>query len=403
MRGHKYSGGNGYFLGDAGMRRIGIVTTSRADYGIYRSILSALRSARAAFELYVTGTHLHEGFGLSVREIENDGYPVAARLKVRLGNSPGDIARTMGEVTCGFAGILSRRKPDILVVLGDRYEMHAAALAAVPFGIPIAHIHGGELTFGAIDDQFRHSLTKLSALHFASTGEYARRICQMGEDPKRVINSGAPGLAFIRQKTVVPKAELARQFGIDFSKDVVVVTFHPVTQEYRHTPAYIKNLLSALGSLKDVFLVFTGANADTGHHVIGRAVREFLRCHPQSVLVKSFGSLNYLSLLAHARVMVGNSSSGIIEAASFRLPVVNIGTRQAGRVRAGNVIDVGYAAEDIRQGIRRALSADFRSSLKGLKNPYFKSGAAAIIARTLSRVDLKTVNCKKFKDIVWHK
>ena len=381
------------------MRRIGIVTTSRADYGIYRPILFALRKRRVSFELYVTGTHLHKGFGESVRLIEKDGFPIAARIKTVLGPTPRDISRTMGQVTAGFADVLDSRKPDILVVLGDRFEMHAMAIAAVPFGIPVAHIHGGELTYGAIDDMFRHSLTKLSALHFASTPEYARRIRQMGEDPSRVIVSGAPGLVSSDRSRLLTQEQLARQFRIDFDKQVFLVTFHPVTQEYQNTHVYVKNLLNALACFKDAFFVFTGMNADAGHDLIETKISGFIKKHKNAVLVKNFGSQGYLSMLAHAQVMVGNSSSGIIEAPSYKLPVVNIGTRQAGRVRAANVIDVGYRVEDIRRGIMRGLSAPFNKRLKGLKNPYFRPDAAEIIADTLCKIELQSLALKKFKDV----
>ncbi|MEI8012559.1 MAG: UDP-N-acetylglucosamine 2-epimerase [Candidatus Omnitrophota bacterium] len=381
------------------MRKIGVVTTSRADYSIYRPVLLALRRRRVAFELYVTGTHLHKAFGESIRAIEQDGFPIAARIRVVPGASPRDISRTMGRVTTAFADVLEAHKPDILVVLGDRFEMHAMAVAAIPFGIPLAHIHGGELTHGAIDDMFRHSLTKLSALHFASTAEYARRIRQMGEEASRVIVSGAPGLVFSGQRARLTKEDIIRQFHIDFDKDVFLITFHPVTQEYVHTGIYIRNLLDALAGFNNAFFVFTGTNADTSYDVIEAGIRGFIKKRKDAVLVRNFGPEAYAGMLDHARIMVGNSSSGIIEAASHALPVVNIGTRQAGRVRAVNVIDAGYGTEDIRRAISRGLSAGFRQRIKGVSNPYFRPDAAEIVADTLCAVDLPSIRSKEFKDI----
>lgn len=383
------------------MRRIGIVTTSRADYGIYRPILLALRKRRAKFELYVTGTHLHKEFGLTVRAIEQDGFPIAARIKTRLGSMPGDTSRAMGETMSKFAGVLDSCRPDILVVLGDRFEMHAMATAAVPFGIPIAHIHGGELTFGAIDDMFRHSLTKLSSLHFAATRQYVRRICQMGEDPSHVILSGAPGLGTGDQDPELTKEELARLFQIKFDRNVFLVTFHPVTQEARLTGVYVGQLLKALAMFSDAFIVFTGVNADPGYDQIKAQVKSFIRKHKNAVLVRDLGSRGYLSMLTHARVMVGNSSSGIIEAPSYKLPVVNIGTRQDGRVRAVNVIDVGYQAEDICRGIKRGLSAPFIKRLRNMTNPYYIPDAPGTVAKVLCEIDLNSLNVKKFKDIIY--
>ena len=382
------------------MRTIGVVTTSRADYGIYVPVLKAINARRGLrFHLYVTGSHLSKAAGMTVRLIERDGFKIAGRVAVKGGDQPSDIAAAMAAIISGFSGIYKKDKPDILLTLGDRFDMHASALAAVPFNIPIAHIHGGELTRGSFDEYFRHSLTKLSHLHFASTKIYARRLMQMGEEPWRIVISGAPALDNILHRPLMTRVQLAKKFGVDFSKPVLLITFHPVTLEYQRTARYIADLLRTLGSFKDYHIVFTAPNTDTYSGVILKAIKQFVAKHANAFYVPNFGAMGYLSMMRYAAAMAGNSSSGIIEAASFQLPVINIGTRQIGRVRTKNVIDAGYRPAEIAQGIRKGLSASFRASLKGLKNPYGDGKAACRIADALARVDMKRLKVKKFRDL----
>jgi len=380
------------------MRQIGVVTTSRADYGLLLPVLKRIRASRdLALQLFVSGTHLSARHGMTVREIEADGFAIAARIPLPLGgNTPEAVAKAMGRATSSFAGVYKRFRPDLLLVLGDRFEMHAAAAAAVPFGIPLAHIHGGEITLGAMDDQFRHSLTKLSHLHFAATKEYAGRIIGMGEEPWRVTVSGAPGLDNLRRMRLLSKRQLEKSYGIDLSMPAILITFHPVTLEQDNTEIYIDHLLEALVRLRGCHFVFTAPNADPGASAIRKRILRFVGSSERAFFVENFGTQGYLSMMARAAAMAGNSSSGILEAASFRLPVVNIGTRQEGRTRGRNVIDTGYGARQIGAAIALALSKEFRASLRGLKNPYGDGKAASRIVSVLRDTRLDRLAPKRF-------
>ncbi len=380
------------------MRTIGVITTSRADYGIYFPVLAEImRHSDLTLQLYVTGSHLSAAHGQTIKFIKRDGFPIRAQVKVSLADdSAAGIAGTMGEVTRGFAQVFKKTRPDIVLVLGDRYEMHAAALAAVPFNIPLAHLHGGETTYGAIDELFRHSLTKLSHLHFPATPEFARRLYLMGEEPWRVSVSGAPGLDNLRLLPRMSRDELGRQWGFNTDRPLVVVTFHPVTLELSKTDGYIRNLLAALSRFRECSLVFTAPNADPAGIQIKKHLLRFVKLNSNATFVASFGQRGYVSLLAQAAAMVGNSSSGIIEAASFKLPVVNVGNRQAGRLRGRNVIDVLPTAVAIERGIKQALSARFKQSLRAMTNPYGDGHAARRIVQKLANVDLKQLLAKKF-------
>ena len=382
------------------MKKIGVVTSSRADYGIYLPILREIQESPALeLLLFVTGTHLSAAHGRTLAMIEQDGFQAAAEVEVLLSDTPGDTARAMGRTTTGFAQVFEQHCPDMVLVLGDRFEMHAAAVAAIPFRIPLAHIHGGELTFGAIDDCFRHSLTKLSDVHFAATEVYARRIQQMGEPAELVFAVGAPGLDGLDDFSGYTRAELETTYQLDLSRPTLLVTFHPVTTEPGRNSDYMDQLLQALDRNLQCHIVFTRPNADPENQGLVRALNSFLQGHDHAVLVENFGQKGYFSMMKEAAVMVGNSSSGIIEAASFGLPVVNIGTRQDGRVRAANVIDVGYSVEEIEAGLARALTPEFRQSLAGLVNPYGAGGAAGRIVRVLEDVDLEQLGRKSFCDI----
>ena len=369
------------------MRTVGVITTSRADYGIFLPILRRIQAdSELELHLMVTGTHLSPEFGLTVRAIEADGFEIGERVEMLLSSdTPEGIAKSMGLGTIGFAQAYARFRPDILVVLGDRFEMHAAALAALPFKIPVAHIHGGELTQGAMDDALRHSITKLSHLHFVATDDYRRRLLQMGEEPWRVIVSGAPSLDNLHSIKLLERRELEDQFALHLDGDPLLVTYHPVTLEYEDTVWQVKELLEALSECS-LPVLFTGPNADTDGRVITGMLEEFVRSNPKAQMVKNLGIQGYFSLMECAAAMVGNSSSGIIEAPSFGLPVVNIGTRQQGRIRGENVIDVGYGRNEIIEGIKKAIAPEFRESISGLPNPYGDGHASALIVDHLKKV-----------------
>jgi UDP-N-acetylglucosamine 2-epimerase (non-hydrolysing)/GDP/UDP-N,N'-diacetylbacillosamine 2-epimerase (hydrolysing) len=344
--------------------------------------------------------HLSPEFGLTVKAIETDGFEIVERVEMLLSSdSPDGIAKSIGLGTIGFGQAFARSRPDLLLVLGDRFEMFAAVLAALPFKIPVAHIHGGEVTQGAIDDALRHSITKLSHLHFASVPEYARRIEQLGEEPWRITVSGAVGLDNLREVPLLTPAELEDQFGLRLEPPPLLVTFHPVTLEYQRTSHHIEELMAALDELA-LPVVFTLPNADTSGRIIHERISQYIKTRPATRLVENLGTQGYFSLMSHAAAMVGNSSSGIIEAPSFKLPVVNIGSRQTGRVRAANVIDVGYERSEIVRAVRLAVSTDFRAGLQSLTNPYEKGGAAETIVSRLKAEDLNEhLVCKVFHDL----
>ncbi len=350
--------------------------------------------------LVVSGMHLSAQHGSTVRAIEEDGFDIAERIEILLSSdTPQGISKSVGLGVIGFAQLFDRWRPDIMVVVGDRFEMHAAALAALPFKIPIAHISGGELTEGAIDDALRHSLTKLSHLHFPATEEYARRIIQLGEEPWRVIVAGEPSLDQLHTMQLLPREELERRFELQLNQRFVMVTFHPVTLEYEQAEEQVTELLAGIQT-SGMPAVFTMPNADTGNHVIREKIKQFVAEHGDSRLVDNFGIHAYFSMMSLAAAMVGNSSSGLLEAASFELPAVNIGARQDGRVRARNVIDVGYNREDIARGMRKAVSPEFRASLRGLVNPYGGGNASRIITDRLRTVELgDRLIRKKFYDL----
>ncbi|MCG3204399.1 MAG: GDP/UDP-N,N'-diacetylbacillosamine 2-epimerase (hydrolyzing) [Elusimicrobia bacterium] len=384
------------------MRTIGVVTTSRADYGIYRPLLQKIKkSSSLKLSLFVSGTHLLARFGSTIRLIEADGFHAQEKIKVPMRSQTSrQVSESMGIATALFSKAYERSCPDILLVLGDRYEMHAATVAAVPFLIPIAHIAGGAVTEGAIDDGFRHSITKLSHIHFVETELYGRRIRQMGEEPWRVHVSGALSLDNFCSMSLLDWNFLRKKFHIPFQEKPVIVTYHPETKRLQNVGRDIDALLKALKRCA-LPVVFTAPNADTRSDVVRWRIKKFVHNNPRSCLVENFGSENYLNLLRHARAMVGNSSSGLVEAPSFSLPVVNVGQRQAGRLAPKNVITTDGSTEAIQQGILKALSTQFRARINRLKNPYGNGFAAEKIIRVLSRVKLdQNLLQKKFIDWV---
>ncbi len=377
-------------------RRIAVVTTSRADYGIYRPLLARLEKDPAIeLRLIVAGTHLEPAFGMTVGEIEADGFPIAERVQLQSAeDSQIGTAQSMARGLSGFAGAYVRLRPHMAVVLGDRFEMFAAAAAAQPFALPLAHIHGGELTLGAMDDGFRHAMTKLSHLHFVAARDYARRVRQMGEEDWRVHVSGALGLDNLDLIEPLAGADLEDALGMALTPAPLMVAYHPVTRDLGGDEA-IKALFDALAATNRP-LVFTAPNADAGGRALKDSMAAFVAQKRDARFIENLGTRGYFGLMGAAAVLVGNSSSGILEAPSFRLPVVNIGPRQEGRLRAANVIDVGEDEAAIGTGIERALSDDFREGLRNLKSPFRgPRPAAGIIHGVLSRVPLDAKLLKK--------
>lgn len=362
-------------------RKICVVTTSRAEFGLLRGLLKCIEADSALrLQVIASGMHLAPEFGLTVREIEAAGVKLDHKIDMQLtGESGAANAKSIGLGLAGFADALTKLKPAIVVLLGDRFELLAPAVAALMLRIPIAHIHGGERTEGVIDESVRHSITKMASLHFPATDTYRRRIIQMGESPARVFNFGAPGLDQIHSTPPLPRAQLEQELGLPLQDPVAIVTYHPATLDSQSLDAQVRHLAAAIKASK-LSAVFTMANADAEGVRVNAQLREL--CAQNSEKYKWFpnlGQRRYLSCLKHFAVMVGNSSSGLTEAPSFRLPVVNIGNRQQGRVRAANVIDVPCSRAAIQQGIKRAMSPRFRASLRGMRNPYerFHDGRAS--------------------------
>ena len=386
------------------MRKVGIVSVGRSDYGIYLPILRHIQSdADLKLILYVSGMHLSPDFGLTARMIEADGFEIGERVEMLLSSdSPEGIAKSIGLGVIGFSQAFHRTRPDILVVLGDRFDMYTAALTALPFKIPVAHIHGGEVTSGALDDALRHSMTKLSHLHFVSTEVYRQRVEQLGEEPWRIVVSGAPGLDHLHSLEFLSKSEIESRYGVRLDHPPLLVTFHPVTLEFEQVEWQIGELLAALDEIA-LPVIFTLPNADTGNSVIRRKIAEFTATREKAWDIDNLGTQGYFSMMKVARMMVGNSSSGIIEAPSFRLPIVNIGTRQNGRVKAANVVDTGYTRNEIMQAIHTALEPGYLRSLENLENPYGDGHASEKIIEHLKNIPLdEQLLVKKFWDVEYN-
>jgi UDP-hydrolysing UDP-N-acetyl-D-glucosamine 2-epimerase len=382
------------------MTRIGVVTVGRSDFGILRPLLRAiLAEPTLELHLIVTGAHLSPRYGMGVTLIEAEGFPIADRIEMLLPSDTAEaIATSIGMGVKGFAQSLSTRRPDILVIMGDRFEMLAAAVAAAPLNIPVAHLHGGERSEGAIDELFRHAITKLSHLHFASTTEYAQRIIRMGEEPWRVTVSGAPGLDNLDTVPRATRAELESQLGLALDRPPLLVTYHPVTLQRDTARRHIAELLGGIGGYTGP-IVITYPNADTEHRAIIEAIEAFAAGRADVRAVQELGTARYFGLMTLAAAMVGNSSSGIIEAASFHLPVVNVGDRQRGRIRAANVIDAPCERGAIAAALATAVAPDFRASLTSLQNPYGDGHAAPRIVEVLRQIAVTpTLLDKRFFD-----
>jgi len=382
-------------------REVAVVTGTRADFGIYLPVLRAiLAEPGLKLRLLVCGMHLAPEFGHTIDAILAEGIPVAERIDTLLAtDTPASIAKSMGLGLSGFAQSFAVRRPDLLLLLGDRYEMFAAGAAALPFALPIAHLHGGELTEGLIDEAIRHALTKMSHIHFVSTETYRRRVIQMGEAPERVHLVGAPSLDNLRTVPMLSDSELSQRIGLPLDPAPLVVTFHPVTLEYQDTASHAEELMAALDRA-GLPVVFTYPNADTQGHVLIEAIDAYVAAHANARAVRSLGTQAYFSLMGRASAMVGNSSSGILEAASFGLPVVNIGTRQQGRVKGANVIDCGPGRDAVSAALGRALDPSFRTAIAGMTNPYGDGTAAPRIVSCLRDIPLdRALIEKRFHDL----
>lgn len=381
--------------------KVGIVTGTRAEYGILKPLIERIyRNKKLELCLIVTGMHLEEGYGNTYREIVEDGYPIAYRIPMNLvTDKENDITKSMGIELAAFGNVLKESAPNMMVILGDRFEILIAAVAATVFRIPIAHIHGGELTEGAIDEAIRHSVTKMSCLHFPATETYAKRIIQMGEQPSSVYNVGALGVENIKKCKLYDRRQMSQKFGKLFLGKYVMVTYHPVTLETDSIGLQFQNLLKAIELNGDFNYIFTYANADPNGNIINELLDDYVSRHENAVAFKSMGQIGYLSALQFCEMVVGNSSSGLIEAPSFGIPTINIGERQKGRVRAASIIDCGYTVKDILEAFDKAKS-DFKDYCHDVKNPYEGENTSGKIIEIIENyLDKKEGIKKSFYDI----
>ena len=371
-------------------RKICVVTGTRAEYGLFLPILKKIKASKLLeLQLIVTTMHLSSDFGLTYKQIEKDGFTIDDKIENLIGiDTKSAMAKSTGLATILLSDSFSRLKPDVVLILGDRFETLAAATTAMLMNIPIAHIHGGEITEGAVDEQIRHAITKMSYLHFTSTEEYRKRVIQMGESPDRVINSGAPGIDNIMMMKLLSKDELEKDLEWKLGTKSALFTYHPVTLNDSSTEQEIDKILTILKE-SDLNILFTYANADDNGRVINQKIEIFCQTNPQRFkVVKSLGQLRYMSALKHVNLLIGNTSSGIIEAASFQKPVVNIGDRQKGRLQSGNVINCDIRS--LKNAINQVLSNKFIKRCKKIENIYGNGIASEIIIEKLEYEELSS-------------
>jgi len=385
------------------MRKICIVTGTRAEWGLLSGLAAKLRDAAdVQLQIIATNMHLSPKYGRTVDEIRRAGFAVDWEVPMVDEESPAtsvETVRAMGREMSGMATAFDRLRPDIVVILGDRYEMLVAASAALIFGIPIAHLHGGEITEGAFDDAIRHAITKMSALHFTSTEAYRRRVIQMGEQPERVFHVGALGCENALQVPRMSRAELEKSIGFELTDKCLLVTYHPVTNEDASGAEQIAELTAALDEFPDWHVVITAPNSDTGRDEILTSLRRYRAANARRVLlVSSLGMTRYLSLIPLVGAVIGNSSSGLVEVPSFHVPTVNIGHRQDGRLAGESVLHCGNARREIAAAVRQALSSEFREKCRACENPYAKPGTSDAIVENLVAVDLSDLRWKRFCD-----
>jgi len=383
------------------MRKICVVTGTRAEYGLLYWLMKEIQAdTELELQIIVTGMHLSPEFGLTYREIERE-FPMTKKIEMLMSSdTPVGISKSMGLAQISFAEAYAEIAPDIVVVLGDRFEIFSAAAAAMIARIPIAHIHGGETTEGAFDEAIRHSITKMSHLHFAATDEYRKRIIQLGEDPARVFNFGAPGLDSVHNLALLTRDQLESAIGFKLNKRNLLVTFHPVTLEQNTAQEQFNQLLSALDELEDTHIIFTKANADTDGRAINVMIDEYVSTHPEkSIGFASLGQLRYLSALQYVDAVVGNSSSGLIEAPSFKIATINIGDRQKGRIKAESVMDCLPSRDAIFRAIHEVYAPGTKEKLRWIVNPYGCGGVSKKIIGTLRSVPLDQLLKKRFNDL----
>lgn len=380
-------------------KKICIVTGTRAEYGLLKPLIRRVAEDKELeLQLYVTGAHLSPEFGLTYQEIENDNIPIKRKIEMLLSaDTSSSVVKSMGIEMIGFADALAEDQPDLMIVLGDRYEILVAATAAMIFKIPIAHIHGGELTEGAIDEAIRHAVTKMSCLHFVTTNIYRNRIIQLGEQPHTVFNVGSLGVESIKTLPLLRQSELEEQLKFSLRDKIAMVTYHPVTLENEiETKKQFESILIALDRYPKLKVIFTKANADMGGRVINGLIEAVVEKNRERYIAfDSMGQLRYLSALQFCSIVIGNSSSGIIEVPSFHIPTVNIGDRQRGRVHSASVIDCDNTTAAIAESISIGLSVEFRNKIRYVENPYEQIGTSQKILEIIKNSLYAEINVKK--------
>ena len=384
------------------MRKICVITGSRAEYGLLSGLMKQIdESEDLKLQIIATNMHLSPEFGLTYKEIEKDGFVIDKRVEMLLSSDTSNAtAKSVGLGMIGFADAYEDLRPDLIVVLGDRYEILAAVSTALFFKIPVAHLHGGEPTEGAYDDAIRHAITKMSHLHFTSTEEYRKRVIQLGESPDRVFNVGAIGVENIKRGSFLSKEELENSLDFKLGDKSLLVTFHPVTLETCTAREQCDNLLEVLAKHPEYRILFTLPNSDTDGRVIIDCIKDFVaKNEDRAIAFKSLGKLRYLSALKYVSAAIGNSSSGILEVPSFGIPTLDIGDRQKGRLAAKSVVHCGTSTEEIEQGFRLIFSEAIQSASKLRSNPYEKEGTTDMIVSQLKTYPLEDLIQKSFYNL----
>lgn len=383
-------------------RKICIITGSRAEYGLLKPLIEEIKNDSAfKLQLLATGMHLSPEFGLTYQEIEKDGFRIDEKVEILLSSdTPIGVSKSMGLAMISFAEVYARLKPDLILGLGDRFELFSAVASALVSRIPVAQLSAGDITEGTFDDSFRHCITKMSQLHFTTTEEYRQRVIQMGEAPRRVFNVGALALDNIRNLSFLSKKSLEQELNFKFNKHNLLVTFHPLTLERNTARDDFQNLLDVLDELKDTNIIFTKANADTGGRIINKMIDDYTaKRENKCVEFISLGQLKYLSAMRFVDAVVGNSSSGIEEAPSLKIGTINIGNRQNGRIKVRSIIDCSPTKTGIRNAFIKLYSKNFKKILKSIENPYGDGNTAKRIKDILKRENLEQILMKKFYDL----
>lgn len=379
------------------MRRVCVVTGTRAEYGLLKNILVKIKkSSKLELQLIVTGAHLSEKYGHTVNEIIDDGFNIDDKISILMDSS--NMAKEMGILMVQLSHTLGRLKPDILLILGDRYEIFAASSVAMAMNIPIAHISGGEITEGAMDEQIRHAITKMAHIHFPGSAIYAENIIKMGEESWRVHNVGDPGIENIKTTNLLNKMQLQQELGVEVDEDTLLVTYHPVTLEIENLEMQIDNLIKALDKVNKKMII-TYPNSDNGGNLIIYKLEEFKKKNNNVYLYKNLGTLKYLSVMNLCGTIVGNSSSALVEAPFLKKPVVNIGNRQKGRLMADNIICCSNNCDDIEKSIKKSLSIEYKEKVKHIKSLYGEGNTSDEIVKVLENIELGDKLRKK--KLVW--